>query len=96
MLLSDELGDDMQSGDLVSMEHLTNDRPEDHRETHADKDQATAQRLKVLGDELSATRDVNKIHEDSVRAGRDKYKNSIMSRLLEQFRGLRRRIRILI
>ena len=86
MFLSDELGDDIQSGDLASMEHLTNNRSEEFRETHADRDRTTAQRLKLLGDELSATRDVNKvtsmdkIHEDNVRAGRDKYKTLRMIR----------------
>ena len=68
------------------MEHLTNDRSEEHREPHTERDRTTAQRLKVLGDELSATRDVNKvtsmdkIHEDNVRAGRDKYKTLRMIR----------------
>ena len=86
MFVSDDFGDEMQSGDLESMEHLANDRSEEHRETHADRDRTTAQRLKMLGDELSATRDVNKvttmdkIHEDNVKAGRDKYKTLRMIR----------------
>ena len=80
------MGDEVQSGDLASMEYLSNDRSEEHRETHAEKDRTTAQRLKMLGDELSATRDVNKvtsmdkIHEDNVKAGRDKYKTLRMIR----------------
>ena len=59
------------------MEHLTNDRSEEHRESHADRDLTTAPKLKVLGEELSATRNVNKvtlmdkIHEANFRAGLD-------------------------
>ena len=80
MFVSEEVGDEFQSGELASMEHLTNDRSEEHRETHIVRDRTTAQRLRMLGDELSATRDVSKvtsmdkIHEDNVKAGRDKYK----------------------
>ena len=86
MFVTDEIGDEVMSGELASMEHLTNVRSEEQRETHAGKDKTTAQRLKMLGDELSATRDVtkvttmDKIHEDNVKAGRDKYKTLRMIR----------------
>lgn len=61
-------------------EHEEIPRPEEERQTLAEKNQRLQEQLKVLGEQLQTSKDITKetkndiLHAENVRQGRDKYK----------------------
>ncbi|XP_033127874.1 radixin-like [Anneissia japonica] len=68
------------TSDLSTDTKLTNDRSEEDRITEAEKNKRFKEQLKQLGSELENAKDedkvtnTDKLHQQNVRAGRDKYK----------------------
>uniref|UniRef100_A0A4D5R907 Moesin/ezrin/radixin homolog 1 n=1 Tax=Scolopendra viridis TaxID=118503 RepID=A0A4D5R907_SCOVI len=74
-LLNGEVGADLSQDDMINLP-----RPEEERQTQAEKNERLQSQLKILSKELEQTKDETKLtmndllHQENVKQGRDKYK----------------------